>query len=80
MQPRATQRASQLPLPARRHGAATRRALGSFGVNQEGAILVEYPILIGAIALAGALGLVGVGLSMLESFALVRALLLAPIP
>ena len=79
--PRAIQHAGVLPLFARsRCGELMSRALAALGDDQRGAVLVEYPILIGAVALAGALGLVSVGLSMLESFTLVRALLLAPIP
>ncbi len=42
--------------------------------------MVEYAILVGAVALGGALGLISVGLSVLESFELVRSLMLAPLP
>lgn len=42
--------------------------------------MVEYAVLVGAIALGGALGLVGVGLAVVDSFELVRSLILAPIP
>jgi Flp pilus assembly pilin Flp len=42
--------------------------------------MVEYAILVGAIALGGALGMVGVGIALVDNFELVRALILAPIP
>lgn len=42
--------------------------------------MVEYAVLVGAIALGGALGLVGVGLAVVDNFELVRSLILAPIP
>lgn len=48
--------------------------------DAQGSIMVEYAVLIGTMALAGALGLVAVGISVVRSFDFVRALLLCPIP
>jgi Flp pilus assembly pilin Flp len=48
--------------------------------DTRGALLVEYSVLIGAIAIAGSLGLVVVGLALVHSFDFVRGLLLCPIP
>jgi hypothetical protein len=42
--------------------------------------MVEYSVLIGAVAIAGSLGLVVVGLALVRSFDFVRGLLLCPIP
>jgi hypothetical protein len=42
--------------------------------------MVEYTILIGTMAIAGALGLVVVGLALVESFVFVRGLLLSGVP
>jgi Flp pilus assembly pilin Flp len=49
-------------------------------VDTRGALLVEYSVLIGVIAIAGSLGLVLVGLALVHSFDFVRGLLLCPIP
>jgi Flp pilus assembly pilin Flp len=46
----------------------------------EGAVMVEYAVLVGAMALGAALGLVGVGIALVDNFDLVRSLILAPIP
>jgi hypothetical protein len=43
-------------------------------------VMVEYAILVGAMALGGAIGLVGVGIALVDNFDLVRSLILAPIP
>jgi Flp pilus assembly pilin Flp len=48
--------------------------------DTRGSILLEYAVLIGSIALAGALGLVAVGIALVRSFDFARALLLSPIP
>lgn len=48
--------------------------------DTRGALLVEYSVLIGAIAIAGSIALVGVGLALVHSFDFVRGLLLCPIP
>ena len=42
--------------------------------------MVEYAVLVGAIALGGAIGLVGVGIAVVDNFELVRSLILSPIP
>ncbi len=48
--------------------------------DTRGALMVEYSVLIGAVAIAGSLGLVVVGLALVRSFDFVRGLLLCPIP
>ncbi len=48
--------------------------------DTRGAIMVEYSVLIGVVAIAGSLGLVLVGLALVHSFDFVRGLLLCPIP
>ena len=48
--------------------------------DTRGALLVEYSVLIGVIAIAGSLGLVLVGLALVHSFDFVRGILLCPIP
>ena len=48
--------------------------------DTRGSILLEYSVLIGSLALAGALGLVAVGIALVRSFDFARALLLSPIP
>lgn len=52
----------------------------SFFEDTRGAVLLEYSILIGTLALAGALGLLLVGIATLNSFGFVRELLLSAIP
>jgi hypothetical protein len=46
----------------------------------EGGVMVEYAVLVGAMALAAAIGLVSVGIALVDNFELVRSLILAPIP
>lgn len=48
--------------------------------DTRGAVLVEYVILIGSVALGGAVGLVVIGLALVESFVFVRGLLLSGVP
>ena len=48
--------------------------------DDRGAILVEYTVLVGAVAIAGAVGLIVVGIAIAESFEFVRGMLLIPIP
>ncbi len=48
--------------------------------DTRGALLVEYSVLIGVVAIAGSLGLVLVGLALVHSFDFIRGLLLCPIP
>jgi Flp pilus assembly pilin Flp len=48
--------------------------------DTRGALMVEYSVLIGVIAISGSLGLVLVGLALVHSFDFVRGLLLCPIP
>ena len=62
-------------------GLARARLLGKrLRFDARGMVSVEYAVLIGAVALAGATGLVAVGIAMVESFDFVRSLLLSPIP
>jgi Flp pilus assembly pilin Flp len=49
-------------------------------LDTRGAVLLEYSILVGAVALACAAGLVIVGVAVLNSFGFVRELLLSAIP
>ena len=62
-------------------GFARAHALGArFSADARGTVTVEYAVLIGAVALAGATGLIAVGIAMVESFDFVRSLLLGPLP
>lgn len=54
--------------------------VAALGADTRGALMVEYSVLIGVIAIAGSLGLVIVGLALVHSFDFVRGLLLCPIP
>ena len=48
--------------------------------DARGAIMVEYTVLIGAIALIGSVGLILVGAAVMHNFNFVRGLLLCPLP
>jgi hypothetical protein len=48
--------------------------------DTRGTVTIEYVVVIGTMALGGALGLVAVGLALVESFAFVRGLLLSGVP
>jgi Flp pilus assembly pilin Flp len=48
--------------------------------DERGAVLVEYAVLIGGVALAGALGLILVGAEVARSLDFVRSMILCPIP
>jgi Flp pilus assembly pilin Flp len=48
--------------------------------DTRGAVLVEYAVLVGAVAIAGSIALVTVGLALVHSFDFVRGVLLCPIP
>jgi len=48
--------------------------------DARGAVLLEYSIIVGTVALAGAVGLLIVGIAVLNSFGFVRELLLSAIP
>jgi len=69
-----------------RHCGLTLRAtnwanrLAELRADTRGALMVEYSVLIGFIAIAGSLGLIVVGLALVHSFDFVRGLLLCPIP
>lgn len=48
--------------------------------DNRGAVLVEYAVLIGGVALAGAVGLILVGAEVARSLDFVRSMILCPIP
>lgn len=48
--------------------------------DTRGAVMLEYSIIVGTVALAGAVGLLVVGIAVLNSFGFVRELLLSAIP
>jgi len=48
--------------------------------DQRGAVLLEYSILVGTVALSCAVGLLVVGIAVMNSFGFVRELLLGAIP
>lgn len=54
--------------------------LASLYADTRGALLVEYSVLIGAIAIGASFGLILVGVALARSFDFVRGLLLCPIP
>jgi hypothetical protein len=67
-------RKSSLSLVGMQNGAKALYA------DNRGAVFVEYAVVIGAIAFAGSLGLIAVGIALVHSFDFVRGLLLCPIP
>ena len=48
--------------------------------DTRGAVMVEYTVLIGAVALIGSVGFIAVGVAVVKNFAFVRGMLLCPIP
>ncbi len=58
----------------------TRHKLRRLVEDTRGAVMVEYSVVVGAVALGGAVGLIAIGLAVAESFEFVRSLLLCPIP
>ena len=57
------------------------RELGrSLAEDDTGSLTLEYAVLIGCVALGGALGLMGIGVALLESFVAIRSGVLAPFP
>jgi hypothetical protein len=59
---------------------AARELAGALQADCEGSLTLEYAVLIGCVALGGALGLVGIGLALLDSFVAIRSGVLAPFP
>lgn len=57
-----------------------RQGLASWYTDVRGALLVEYSVLIGAVAIGGSIGLVILGAAVVRNFDFVRGLLLCPIP
>ena len=57
-------------------------ALAARGVyrDERGGVTVEYVIVIGTMAIAGSLGLVVIGIALVDSFVFVRSLLLSGVP
>jgi Flp pilus assembly pilin Flp len=49
-------------------------------LDERGAMMIEYSILVGTVALSCAVGLLIVGIAVLNSFGFVRELLLSAIP
>jgi hypothetical protein len=48
--------------------------------DTRGTVTIEHVVVIGTMAISGALGLVVVGLALVESFVFVRGLLLSGVP
>ena len=48
--------------------------------DARGAVMVEYTVLIGAIALTGSVALIAVGAAVMHNFHFARGLLLCPLP
>jgi len=69
--PAASSRAKRADL-----AGAIARILG----DTRGAVMVEYTVLIGAVALIGSVGFIAVGVAVVKNFAFVRGMLLCPIP
>ena len=76
---RELQRRPQLEL-SERCTPGSARARTTLLTDTRGAVLLEYSIVIGTMALAGAVGLLLVGIAVLNSFGFVRELLLSAIP
>ena len=49
-------------------------------LDEQGALMLEYSVLVGTVALSCAVGLLIVGIAVLNSFGFVRELLLSAIP
>lgn len=67
----------QSSLPEGRYSKPVARGLLR---DERGVAMLEYTILIGSIAIAGALGLVAVGAALVRSYDFAQALLLSPVP
>ena len=63
-----------------RLAASAGRLRSSLLRDTRGAALLEYSILVGCVALSGCVGLVVVGVALLDSFEFVRRLILVPTP
>ncbi len=59
---------------------AASSALRDLVAHQHGAIMLEYTILVGCVALSGCVGLIVVGVALVDSFDFVRSLILTPVP
>lgn len=53
---------------------------GRLGADTRGALLVEYTVLIGGVALAGIVAFILLGAALVRNFDFVRGFLLCPIP
>ena len=60
--------------------SATRELVSALQNDCEGSLTLEYAVLIGCVALGGALGLVGIGMALMDSFVAIRSGVLAPFP
>jgi Flp pilus assembly pilin Flp len=56
------------------------KTFAKLGSDTRGAVLVEYAVVVGGIALAGSLGLILVGAEVAKSLDFVRSMILCPIP
>jgi hypothetical protein len=63
--------------PSNRTAVSRARELFS---DSRGAVMLEYTITVGAIAIAGALGLLAIGIAVVQNFQFVRSLILCAIP
>jgi hypothetical protein len=72
------------PHQHRAHRAALSRAARELAAELQrdcdGSLTLEYAVLIGCVALGGALGLCGIGMALLDSFVAIRSGVLAPFP
>jgi Flp pilus assembly pilin Flp len=65
---------------ATRRAASSRNSIAQLLRDTRGSALLEYSILVGCVALGGCVGLVMVGVALLDSFEFVRRLILVPTP
>jgi hypothetical protein len=71
---------SQLRAQRTTRGSFPRQLFRALRGDCAGSLTLEYAVLIGCVALGGALGLVGIGLALLDSFVAIRSGVLAPFP
>jgi Flp pilus assembly pilin Flp len=65
---------------SQRVARSSRSGVVSWLRDERGVAMLEYAILIGSIAIAGSIGLVAVGVSLVRSYDFAQALLLSPVP
>jgi Flp pilus assembly pilin Flp len=64
----------------RRFPFSRRGGAGRLLADVRGAVMVEYAVVVGAIALAGSAAVILVGAAVMHNFDFVRGLLLCPLP